>query len=442
MCDGGITPEKNAFSNVNAFSGSLDLKNNAFPNGPIALDCEMVGVGADFVNALGRVSIVDYNGNVLYDVFSLPEEPITDYRTPYSGIRPRDMMNALPFKVVRNDVMQIIRNRIIVGHSINNDLKVLKLRHPRSLIRDTNTTPYAKIAAGRSRRGLVALRKLYYDFFGEEIQQGEHCSVEDARSTMKIYRQVEKVWEEDLRFRFPEKYTKENAPINHYGEKLTRGDSYRKQIFLGIHLLAINKFPDGPIALDCEMVGVGQYNRNALGRVSIVDYHGNILYDVFSRPDKLITDYRTQFSGIRPRDLVNALPLKAVRRDVIQIIKNRIVVGHAVWNDFEVLRLNHPHYLIRDTCTAPYPKVRVGRSKKGLVALRDLYFEFFGKEIQQGEHSSVEDARATMEIYRQVEKEWEADLKRHTFEATTGRMIKENIPEMNKNFNCSFPWWS
>lgn len=221
-----------------------------------------------------------------------------------------------------------------MGHSINNDLKVLKLKHPRSLIRDTNTTPYAKIAAGRSRRRLVALRKLYYDFFGEEIQQGEHCSVEDARSTMKIYRQVEKVWEEDLRFRFPEKYTKENAPINHYDyrEKLTRGDSHRKQVFLGIgcyfltfvlgvHLLATNKFPDGPIALDCEMVGVGRYNRNALGRVSIVDYHGNILYDVFSRPDKPITDYRTQFSGIRPRDLVNALPLKAVRQDVIQIIK-------------------------------------------------------------------------------------------------------------------------
>ncbi|KAM3184937.1 hypothetical protein ACTXT7_007409, partial [Hymenolepis weldensis] len=395
----------------------------------------MVGVGADFVNALGRVSIVDYNGNVLYDVFSLPDEPITDYRTPYSGIRPQDMVNALPFKVVRNDVMQIIRNRIIVGHSINNDLKVLKLKHPRSLIRDTNTTPYAKIAVGRSRRRLVALRKLCYDFFGEEIQQGEHCSVEDARSTMKIYRQVEKVWEEDLRFRFPERYTKEDAPINQYDhrERLTRDDSYRKQVFLGVHLLATNEFPDGPIALDCEMVGVGRYNRNALGRVSIVDYHGNILYDVFSRPDKPITDYRTQFSGIRPRDLLNALPLKAVRQDVIQIIKNRIVVGHAVWNDFEVLRLNHPHYLIRDTCTAPYPKVRIGRSKKGLVALRDLYFEFFGKEIQQGEHSSVEDARATMEIYRQVEKEWEADLKGHTFEITTGRMIKENFPERNKD---------
>lgn len=107
-----------------------------------------------------------------------------------------------------------------------------------------------------------------------------------------------------------------------------------------------------------------------------------------------------------------------------------------------MLRLSHPHYLIRDTCTAPYPKVRVGRSKKGLVALRDLYFEFFGKEIQQGEHSSVEDARATMEIYRQVEKEWEADLKNHTFETTTGRMIKENFPERNNYCNYSFSWCS
>nr|CDS29628.1 interferon stimulated 20 kDa exonuclease [Hymenolepis microstoma] len=422
----------------------LDLKKDA-SSGPIAIDCEVVSVGADKINALGRVSIVDYNGNVLYDAFSRPDEPISDYHTPYSGIRPHGVENALPFKVVRNVVMQIIRNHIVVGHSIINDLRVLKLKHPRPLIRDTNTAPYAKIAAKLNRKRLVPLRELYYDLFGEKIQQGKHCSVEDARATMKIYRRVEQVWEADLKFRFPENYTKEHTPVNHDGseEKLIRGDSYHRQAFLGEQLLTGDMLPNFPIALDCEMVGVGRYNRNALGRVSIVDYHGNIFYDAFSRPDKPVTNYRTQFSGIRPIDLVNAPPLKVVRQHVMRIIKNRVVVGHAIWNDFEVLRLNHPHYLIRDTCTAPYPRVRIGRGKKGLVALRDLFFDFFGKEIQQGEHSSVEDARATMAIYHQVEQEWEADLKGNALEGNNGGLTNKIFPirkKSSKSSGCS--WWS
>lgn len=60
------------------------------------------------------------------------------------------------------------------------------------------TYPYAKKACGRALEKPVALRTVYFDLFGEKIQQGEHCSVEDARATMAIYRQVEREWEDGL----------------------------------------------------------------------------------------------------------------------------------------------------------------------------------------------------------------------------------------------------
>ena len=58
------------------------------------------------------------------------------------------------------------------------------------------------------------------------------------------------------------------------------------------------------IALDCEMVGTGPTGDfSMLARCSIVNHHGNTLYDKYVAPMDVITDYRTAYSGIRPRDL-------------------------------------------------------------------------------------------------------------------------------------------
>lgn len=60
------------------------------------------------------------------------------------------------------------------------------------------------------------------------------------------------------------------------------------------------------MALDCEMVGVGVDGKeSALARVSIVNQHGKCVYDKFVAPGDKVTDYRTQFSGIRPHNLIN-----------------------------------------------------------------------------------------------------------------------------------------
>ncbi|KAI9260786.1 hypothetical protein BY458DRAFT_439940 [Sporodiniella umbellata] len=54
----------------------------------VAIDCEMVGVGPGGVDsALARVSIVNFNGAVLLDVYVKPLEKVTDYRTHVSGIQ-------------------------------------------------------------------------------------------------------------------------------------------------------------------------------------------------------------------------------------------------------------------------------------------------------------------------------------------------------------------
>lgn len=102
------------------------------------------------------------------------------------------------------------------------------------------------------------------------------------------------------------------------------------------------------IALDCEMVGVGPpitdkrtgkiVTESTLARVSLVNYHGETVLDAFVKQKERVTDYRTHVSGVRPEDLVGpgALSLEEVQRKVADIIKGRVLVGHAVFNDLKV----------------------------------------------------------------------------------------------------------
>ena len=63
--------------------------------------------------------------------------------------------------------------------------------------------------------------------------------------------------------------------------------------------------PGKYLALDCEMVGVGiDGSESSLARVSIVNFYGAVLIDEFVRQRERVVDYRTQFGGVRERDLI------------------------------------------------------------------------------------------------------------------------------------------
>ena len=62
------------------------------------------------------------------------------YRTDISGIRPKDLENAQNFKTVKNEVAKLIRDKIVLGHSIENDISTLflQLQTPYKMRRDTS----------------------------------------------------------------------------------------------------------------------------------------------------------------------------------------------------------------------------------------------------------------------------------------------------------------
>ncbi|GAB4846518.1 hypothetical protein Ancab_025523 [Ancistrocladus abbreviatus] len=161
------------------------------------------------------------------------------------------------------------------------------------------------------------------------------------------------------------------------------------------------------LAMDCEMVGVSsEGNKSALGRVTLVNKWGNVVFDEYVRPVERVVDFRTEISGIRPRDLRKAKDFPTVQKKVAELIKGRVLVGHALRNDLKALLLSHPKKDMRDT-SEYQPFLKEGRRR----ALRHLAVEFLGVKIQGGEHCPIEDARAAMLLYQRNKKEWERGVK-------------------------------
>lgn len=178
-------------------SARTRIKKKAQRNRILAMDCEMVGVGHNGDDdMLARVSIVNRVGEVLLDKHVKPRREVTDYRTSVSGIRPHDIANGEDFAVVQDEVVKLLHGRILVGHALRNDLAVLNIRHPFEDIRDTSRyKPLCKLV---SNGHTPSLKRLTMMVLGQEIQTGEHNSVEDARAAMGIYNRIAGDWEKYL----------------------------------------------------------------------------------------------------------------------------------------------------------------------------------------------------------------------------------------------------
>lgn len=162
----------------------------------VGIDCEMVGVGDGGArHSLARVVIVNYYGGVLLDRYVRQMEPVTDYRTSVSGIRASDLKNASDLKEVQKEVYSILKDKIVVGHQLASDFKVLMLDHPKLYIRDTARFGPLQKAPGKPH----SLKQLAKEILDMDIQEDEHDPIEDARIPILVYRHVQRNWEQSIK---------------------------------------------------------------------------------------------------------------------------------------------------------------------------------------------------------------------------------------------------
>lgn len=56
-------------------------------------------------DVLARVSMVNVDGECIYDKYVKPKQHITNYRTEVSGIRPHNLLNGSHFEVFKNRII-------------------------------------------------------------------------------------------------------------------------------------------------------------------------------------------------------------------------------------------------------------------------------------------------------------------------------------------------
>lgn len=154
-----------------------------------AIDCEMCKSYDKAV--LTRVTVVAEDGNVIIDELVKPDVPITDYVTQFSGITFETLkyVNTRLRDVQRMICNTISSNDIMIGHSLENDLEALKIRHP--IIIDTAVI-YQNPTRGYSfYNSKPALRNLARRYLQRSIQTGGsngHDSAEDALACLDLFK--------------------------------------------------------------------------------------------------------------------------------------------------------------------------------------------------------------------------------------------------------------
>ncbi|XP_013169092.1 PREDICTED: RNA exonuclease 4-like [Papilio xuthus] len=155
------------------------------------------------------------------------------------------------------------------------------------------------------------------------------------------------------------------------------------------------------IAMDCEMVGSG--NRSLLARVSLVNNFGSLVYDKYVKPTETVTDYRTFVSGIKQHHLNTGENFNTVQREVQNLIRGKILVGHSLHFDLAALGLTHPERDIRDIAKyEPFKRLNNGNTP----SLQLLAQHYLNQRIQSGEHDSAEDAKVAIKVYQTGARNW------------------------------------
>lgn len=164
---------------------TLNIENSDGNYGAYALDCEMSFTSTGLEAT--KVTLVNPDGQMAYEKLIRPTETIIDYNTRFSGITEKDLSgkngSVKSLDEVQQDLLQMISaETILIGHALDNDLRVLKIIH-KTVIDTSNLFPHDR--GFPYRRSLKSITK---SILKRDIQMMDagHSSFEDSRASLEL----------------------------------------------------------------------------------------------------------------------------------------------------------------------------------------------------------------------------------------------------------------
>lgn len=144
--------------------------------------------------SLARISVIrgegEQEGVPFIDDYILHTEPIFDYLTSFSGIEPGDLdpvsssKNLVTLQTAYRRLWLLLNlGCVFVGHGLKNDFRCINMNVPQQQIRDTIDYFYLPDLKRK-----LSLKFLAYVLLKENVQTGNHDSIEDAYTALLLYK--------------------------------------------------------------------------------------------------------------------------------------------------------------------------------------------------------------------------------------------------------------
>lgn len=176
------------------------LSENEIREKLIFIDAEFTVKNEDRTKSPVSVAILDYDGNILLHTKVNPRGRVLDFGTKYHGITEFDTRNQMDEYDCIRKIQEISRDKIIVGHDLNMELRWLAISVDQVLgIRDLCNAPVLfEMEVPRKNNGaffsLKLLAKYLCDINIHETRQ--HDAMVDTNTILTIYKKLEKSWKD------------------------------------------------------------------------------------------------------------------------------------------------------------------------------------------------------------------------------------------------------
>lgn len=167
----------------------------------MVVDCEMVGVagGASELVSLSALDLL--TGEVVVDSLVVPARPVADWRTQIHGISPTTMAAARAggmaldgWQAARAELFEHVdEDTVLIGHSLQNDLAVLHIRHDRVVDSAILASEAVFGSDGKRRSWGLGLKNVCSELLGLKIREEAplgaskvHDGLEDVLATREV----------------------------------------------------------------------------------------------------------------------------------------------------------------------------------------------------------------------------------------------------------------
>eukprot|EP00048_Salpingoeca_helianthica_P000849 m.44376 g.44376 ORF g.44376 m.44376 type:complete len:538 (-) comp10904_c0_seq1:23-1636(-) len=298
------------------------------PDAPMfAIDCEMCET--ELGSELTRISVLDERGGVILDTLVKPPREIRDYKTRWSGITAAMLESVTTtLEDVQQRLLTLLpSNAILVGHSLDSDLRALKMHHTRVI--DTAVL-FAPPREGSAPILKSSLRWLAQQLLRRTIQASEagHDSTEDARACLDL---ITRRLEDGPAFA-PKEFDESLFSLFHGKDKraclIDRPTLFREHLRYNVH--CIPAVDDAEACLASASASARASNLLVIRLADSITPEGDPVAELNSRLDTLMQG--------RPQSLT--LVLGCARIDTLAALRREKQAKKAAWTEDDESKMN------------------------------------------------------------------------------------------------------